>query len=121
MTKPERSKYCIFYPGKEGNLIIRENVGVDDLGEIFKEVEAVAQEDELFAFNMKGISQLSDIADFPEKTFILIIIKNGELTAYTEVGPEAEELIANAQHYYLIDDVYVVSDAALRQFLKGKK
>ncbi|WP_088186952.1 hypothetical protein [Desulfosporosinus sp. FKA] len=122
MSKPERSKYCIFYPGREGNLIIREDIGVDDLGKIFKEIEAVSQENELFAFNMKGISQLSDIDDSPEKTFILITIKNDELTAYTEIGrAEAEELIAGAQHYYLIDDIYVVSDTALRQFLKEKK
>lgn len=118
MTMPERSKYCVFYPGKEGELVIRENVGVDDLGGIFKEAEASSQGNEVFAFNMKGISQISDIAAHPESTYNLITFKEGQLQLIEDIGTEAENLIRNAEHYYIVDDVYVVSDAALRQLIK---
>ena len=120
MTMPERSKYCVFYPGKEGELVIRENVGVDDLGDIFKEAEASSQGNEVFAFNMKGISQISDIAAHPENTYNLITIKEGQLHLIEDISLEAESLIQEAEHYYIVDDVYAVSDTALRQLIKPR-
>jgi hypothetical protein len=40
MSIENRSQYCVFYPGPEGELFIRENIGVDDLAKIYKEALA---------------------------------------------------------------------------------
>jgi hypothetical protein len=118
MAKYERTKYCVFYPGEDGELLIRENVGVDDLAKIYKEAEVQQNTNEVLAFNMDGISKPSDITTHPENTYNLIAINKGQLQVFENVGPEIEGLIQDADHYYIIDDIYAVSDAALRQLVK---
>lgn len=118
MSKPERSRYCVCYLDNEEELQIRENVGVDELAHIFRDVQAMDTEDQILVFNMKGISQPSDIAAHPENSYTLITVNQGDLELYDAIGPEIESLISEAERYYLVDDVYFITLAALHELVK---
>lgn len=118
MSNENRSQYCVLYPGPEGELFIRENIGVDDLAQIFKEATASNQDDEVLAFNMRGISQFSDTINHPENSYILIVIKEGQLQIRENIRPGMERLFEGADLYYIVDDIFIVSDDALHQLIK---
>lgn len=112
----ERSKYCVFYLNQEGELLIRENIGVNDLAEIYSETSR--QDLDILVFNMGGIAQFTDIMAHPENTYTLISINQGQLQAYEEVGPEIEAVIQEAELYYIVDDVFFITEAALEELIK---
>ncbi len=118
MSIEKRSQYCVFYPGPEGELFIRENIGVDDLAKIYKEATALNQDKEVLAFNMRGISQLSDTMNHPENSYVLIVIKDGQLQIRENIRPGMERLIEGSELYYIVDDVFIISDDALHQLIK---
>lgn len=118
MVLDGRGYYCVFYPGKAGELIIQENLGIDEVAGIFKEAVAANYDTEVIVFNMRGISQLSDAADHPENSYVLIAMEQGGLQFYEELPSEAEEIIAHAERYYLVDDIFIISDAALHLLIQ---
>lgn len=118
MVLDGRGHYCVFYPGKDGELVTQEDLGIDDVAKIFKEAVASDNDKKVIVFNMRGISQLSDVVDHPENTYVLIAIEQGELQVYEGITPEAEELIEQAERHYLVDDIFIISDAALQLLIQ---
>jgi hypothetical protein len=119
MNFENRSQYCVFYSGKDGELTIRENIGVNDLAKIFKEAKVAELENEVLAFNMNGISQVSDITSHPENTYALIMIKQGIIQVYESIDSDSdlEDLLTGADHYYIVDDIFIISDDALHRLM----
>ena len=111
-----KSKYCVFYPDEEGVIVVQENLTVDDLSALYKDLNTHSKTEDIFVFNMKGLADSDDAVKDPS-SYSVVYISDGELYAVAYESANLEEISKQADKIYIIDDVYIINDLALKQLL----